>query len=157
MKALIALAVVTALIALYVVWLRPLMKATPWGQVFLAKAEPIERTLWKNSETIFFARTKIVVGALLATMSTLGTIDLTPLMPFVPDAYEPMVKAAFNLMPLLITIVGFVDEKLRRDTTKPLEIVAMRTDAPVEVKIAAAQAEAANANAVATVEAAKAA
>lgn len=153
MKWLVLLAVVTVLIALYVVWLRPMMRKTSWGASFLDWIEPVERKLWWKSETIFFARAKMFIGLLLTALTQLGTIDITPLMPFVPDQYEGVVKVAWNALPLIITVMGWVDEQLRKDTTKPLEIVAMRTDAPIEVKVAAAEADALNKQAAAVVAA----
>lgn len=157
MKWLIGLTVVTVLIAVYVAWLRPLMRKTAWGAAFLDYIEPMERVLWWKSETILFARLKIVAGLLLTALTQMGSIDITPLMPFVPDEYEGFVKFVWNMIPLTLTVMGWVDEKLRKDTTKPLEIVAMRTDAPVEVKIAAAEADQANKIVVAAVEQSEAA
>lgn len=92
---------------------------------FFAKIEPIEIALWKKSETILFARLKMVAGVLLMFLTQLGTIDLTPLMPLVPDEYEPYVRLAFNMLPLVLTALGVVDERLRRDTGTPLDIVAL--------------------------------
>lgn len=156
MKWLILLTVLTVGVALYVAWLRPLMRKTIWGAAFLDWIEPMERVLWWKSETILFARLKIVTGLLLTGLTQAGAIDITPLMPFVPDDIEPFVKFAWNMIPLTLTVMGWIDEKLRKDTTKPIEIVAMRTDAAPEAKAAAAALEVVTTDAVATVEAAKA-
>lgn len=156
MKWLILLTFLTVGVAFYVVWLRPLMRTTAWGAAFLDWIEPMERVLWWKSETILFARLKIVTGLLLTGLTQAGAIDITPLMPFVPDDIEPFVKFAWNMIPLTLTVMGWVDEKLRKDTTKPLEIVAMRTDAPEAVKAAAADAEAVTKDAVAAAVEAKA-
>lgn len=141
MKALIALAVLSAIVALYVVWLRPLMKTMTWGKAFLDYVEPVERVLWWKSETILWARLKIVSGLLLTALTQAGAIDITPLMPLVPEQYRGMAQVLWNLLPLALTIMGWVDERLRKATTVPLEVVGMRTDAPPEVKIAAAEAK----------------
>jgi hypothetical protein len=156
MRFLVGLTVIIAFVALYVVWLRPLMRKTGWGAAFLEHIEPLERALWWKSETILWARSKIVTGLLLTVLTQAGSIDITPLMPFVPDAIEPLVKFAWNLLPLTITVMGWIDERLRKKTTQPIEIVAMRTDAPIEVKVAAAEAEAKSAEAVAAAQEAKA-
>lgn len=156
MKLLVALTFVIALIAIYVLWGRPWMRTTAWGKSFLDWIEPIERKLWWKSETILWARLQIVVGFLLTALTQAGTIDITPLMPFVPDEWEPTVKVFWNALPMIITAMGWINEKLRKETTKPLEIVAMRTDAPIEVKVAAAQAEIATAEATAAVVESKA-
>lgn len=153
---LVLLTLISILIALYVVWFRPWMRTTGWGVRFLNWVEPIERVLWWKSETILWARLQMVTGLLLTLLTQAGSIDITPLMPFVPDAYEPLVKVIWNALPLTITIMGWINERLRKDTTKPLEIVAMRTDAPVEVKVAAAEAELKSAEAVEAVKDAKA-
>lgn len=157
MRWIIGLTIVTVLIAIYAVWLRPLMRVTTWGKKILDKVEPIERVLWKNSETILLARTKMAVGGLILILTFLGQISVEPILLFLPAEYHVYVRAAVLLIPSILSMLGAVDEKLRRDTTKPLEIVAMRTDAPEEVKIAAAKAEVANAIAVAKVEEKKAA
>lgn len=150
MKLLIALAFITVLIALYVVWLRPLMKTTTWGAAFLDKIEPMERSLWWNSETILWQRFKVLLGSVL---TTLVVVDWNSVAPIIPEKYRPIMVA----LPTIFTALdGLIGEKLRKSTTKPLEIVAMRTDASVEAKAAAAQAATANAEAVATIEAAKA-
>lgn len=154
MKLLIAFAIVTAVVALYVVVVRPWLCNQPWAKGFFLWIEPFEIALWKKSETILWARFKMAVGALLTCLTMLGTIDLTPLMPFVPDQYEALVKGLVNLSPLAITVLGWIDEKLRKDTTRPLEVVA----APEAVKQALPeikQAEVANIEAVAAVEVAK--
>lgn len=156
MKLLIGLTVIAVLVALYVVAGRPWMRTTGWGKSFLDWIEPMERVLWWKSETILWARLQMVSGLLLTALTQAGQIDITPLMPFVPDAYEPMLMFVWNLMPLTLTLMGWINEKLRKDTTKPLEIVAMRTDAPPEVKAAAAEAEAKTTAAVAVAVDAKA-
>lgn len=92
---------------------------------FFAKIEPIEIVLWKKSETILFARFKMLVGILLTTLTQAGQIDITPLMPLVPDEYEPYVRLAFNMLPMVITALGAIDEYARRDVSKPLAIVAL--------------------------------
>lgn len=92
---------------------------------FFAKIEPIEIILWEKSETILFARLKIIAGVLLTLLTQLGTIDLTPLMPLVPEKYQGIAQVAFNALPMILTALGVIDERLRRDTGTPLEIVAL--------------------------------
>jgi Na+/proline symporter len=125
MKFLIGLAIVSVLFAIYVVWGRPWMRKAPWAQPFFAWIEPIEVALWWKSETVLKARAKMLLGLVLTLLTQIGTLDITPLMPLVPDQYEPMVTFAFNLLPMILTLGGWVDEKLRKDTTKPLEVVAL--------------------------------
>jgi hypothetical protein len=160
MKTLIVLAVITGLILWYALHGREWLKAKSWAQGFFAFVEPIEIFLFKKSETILFARLKMLTGLLLMVLSQIGTIDLTPFMPFVPDQWEPYVRAVFNLLPLIITAVGWMDESLRKTTTKPLELVAVPDKVVAEtpkLAEAVAMADATKVEAVAAVAEAKAA
>lgn len=121
----IGLAVFIAVISVWVMWGRSWMKEQPWAQGFFAAIEPYEIAIYKKSQTIFLARLKMFIGVLLTFLTQIGTIDLTPLMPFVPDEWEGTLRAVFNLIPLIITVVGMMDEKLRNTSTKPIEIVAL--------------------------------
>ncbi len=104
---------------------RAWLKSKRWAQPFFAWIEPIEIFLFRKSETILFARMKMLVGVTLTFLTSLGSIDLTPIMPFVPDKYAATVHAVFNLLPMIITIMGMADEKLRNSVTKPIELVAI--------------------------------
>lgn len=150
------IAALVAFFVVYVLWLRKWLKAQWWAQPFYTLVDPIERVLFKKSETILFARLKQLIGVLLAFLTSIGTIDITPLMPFVPDKYEPMVRAAFNLLPLVLTVMGMIDEKLRNAVKSPIEVVALPELVPPEVARAVQVAAAANAEAVAVVADAKA-
>jgi hypothetical protein len=142
MTILIVLAVITGLLLAYALKGREWLKSKPWAQGFFAAIEPIEILVFKKSETILFARLKMLTGLLLMILSQVGTIDLTPIMPFVPEQYLPYLRAVFNLLPLIITAVGWMDERLRNQTTKPIELVAVpETGQTAEVKVAIAQAE----------------
>lgn len=139
---------VTIFLIFYAVFLRPRIRQTAWGKRFLNKIEPVERSLWWNSETILVARSTMALGGLLTFLTQLGTLDITPLLPLLKEQHRPILQAIWNLLPLVITVLGWIVERLRKDTTRPLEVVAMRTDAPVEAQIAAEEAVAANARAV---------
>lgn len=149
MRYAVAIAVFFTLAALYANWIRPNMRETEWGQRFLARIEPFERIFYWKSETIFMARVKMLCGILLTIATQAGAIDITPIMPLVPDAWEPTVRVVWNALPMIATVVGWFDQSQRFDTTKPVELVAMRTDAPEEVKAAAETAEAVNKEVVA--------
>lgn len=146
----VSIAVFFAVAAVYANWLRPYMrdaaKLDPSSRSakFLDWIEPVERIAFWKSETIFMARVKMVTGFLLTAATQAGGIDITPLMPFIPDQYEGIITFVWNLMPLIVSAVGWFDQQQRFDTTKPVEIVAMRTDAPEAVKEAAAVADATN-------------
>jgi hypothetical protein len=152
MKIAIALVLLFAFLIWYALKGRAWLKVQPWAAGFFECIEPIEIALYKKSETILLARAKVFVGVLLSVLSYLGTIDLTPLMPFVPDQYEAYVRAVFNLIPLSISLLGLIDEKLRNQTTQPIEITAAPVNAmPSQVKEAIAMADATKAEAVAAV------
>lgn len=153
MKLLIALTVITVLVALYVVWLRPRMRKTAWGAAFLDWIEPMERVLYWKSETVLWARFKQVMVSLFGLLAIIGQLpDLTPFIQFFPEEVRPFLLVIPGLALWLDNSIGVA---LRKDTTKPLEIVAMRTDAPEAVKAAAADAEAVTKDAVAAAVEAK--
>lgn len=153
MKTLIVLTAITGLLLLYALAGRAWLKSKPWAQGFFGWVEPLEILLFKKSETILFARLKMLTGLLLMLLSQIGTIDLSPLMPFVPEQYQGIVRVAFNFMPLIITAVGYMDESLRNATTKPIELVAVpEVGLTPEVKVAIAQADEAKDQAVAVVK-----
>lgn len=157
MKWVFAFAVFTALLIVWVTFIRPWMRDKPWAKGFFEAIEPIELHLWRKSETLLFARFKIVTGLLLTLLTQLGAIDITPLMPFVPDAWEGVVRIAWNALPLVITLVGWADEALRKDTTKPLEAVAVpENNKPPEVAQAEVRLQAAVNNMKETFDEAKA-
>jgi hypothetical protein len=151
---LILLGLVVLIVVWYAAYGREWLKAKPWAAGFFAAVEPLEIMLYKKSETILFARLKMVTGLLLTALTMLGGIDLTPIMPFVPDQYHGTVRAIINLLPMAITLVGMMDERLRNTTTKPLELVAIPEAQPMspQVAIAVADAELAKETAVAVVK-----
>jgi len=154
MRFIIGLSIVIALLLWYAVQGREWLKSKSWAKGFFAWIEPIEIALYKKSETILWARLKIMIGVLLTVLTYLGTIDLSPLMPFVPDEYEVYVRAAFNLLPLSISLIGMVDEKLRNATTLPIELVAVSdAKATPRVKEAIALADSTKTEAVEVVKA----
>lgn len=155
MKILIPLSIFTAILLWYALQGRSWLKSKPWAQGFFEWFEPIEIVLFKKSETILFGRLLSGLGGLLTILSQLGEIDLTPFMPFVPEKYQPFVNVATNCLPLLITVIGWMVEKLREGTTKPLELVAIPDKALAENPVLAeaiATADVAKDEAVAVVE-----
>lgn len=157
MKILLTLGIITALVVLWVMVVRQWLRKQDWAwsKAFFAWIEPLETALWKKSETIFFARFKMLIGLLLTAMTQIGAIDITPLMPFVPDEWEGAFRVVWNMIPLTITLLGWIDEQLRKDVTTPLEVVA----APEAVKAALPEVqkmETAKAEAVEAVKEAKA-
>lgn len=155
-KFIIALCIIVFLLAIYAAFIRPWLKSKAWAKPFFDWIEPIEIALYKKSDTILFARLKVLTGLLLTALTQIGTINLTPLYPVIPDKWEPYLNAAFNMLPLIISFVGWMDERLRISTTKPIELVAIKEAGPVSPEVASAigMAEAAKAQAVEVVKAA---
>jgi hypothetical protein len=160
MKTLVVLAVITGLLLLYALWGREWLKTKPWAQGFFAWIEPIEITLYRKSETILFARLKVVWGIALTVLMQLSSANLTPLLPFVPEKHRGLAEAAINSLPLLLSLLGAADEKQRLTTTKPIELVAVPDKVVAEtpkLAEAVAIADATKFEAVAAVAEAKAA
>lgn len=153
MKTFAAILIVAALIAVWVIWVRPWMRDKPWAAGFFAAIEPYEITLWKKSETLFWERSKHVLAVVLALLPQIGAFDPTPFIGFIPEDQRWWVI----LIPsACLALDGLVGEMLRNRTTKPVEVVALPEDKPPEVAAAVARAEAATDRAVVAVETAKA-
>lgn len=118
-------AIIVAILLVYALWGRDWLKSKPWAQSFFDWIEPVEIFLFKKSPTILFARLKVFTGFLLTYLTSIGSIDLTPVTPFVPEKYRWLVNGAVALLPLIISIVGGLDEYLRKKTTLPIELVAV--------------------------------
>jgi hypothetical protein len=153
---LLALLALALVLTVYALLIRPWLRKRGLAPWWFEAVDRIELTLFKKSETILFARLKVAVGILLSLLTDLSGMDLTPLMPFVPEEWMGTVQLAIKALPLLLSLVGWADERLRYDTTKPIDVVAVSVDAPAEVQAAVAVVEATNAEAVATVKVAQA-
>jgi hypothetical protein len=160
MKTLVALAVITGLILWYALQGRDWLKTKLWAQGFFEFIEPIEIFVYKKSETILVARSLQGLGAILTVLTWIGSIDITPIMPLVPEKYQPYVHAAMSFLPLVLNALGAIVERLRNQTTKPLELVAVPDKVVAEtpkIAEAVAMADATKQEAVAVIEEAKAA
>lgn len=122
---LVPLALIVAALLVYALWGRDWLKKQPFAEPFFAWVEPVEIALFKKSPTILFARLKVLTGFMLTYLTSVGDINLTPFMPFVPEKYQPWMNGAINLLPLVISAVGWLDEYMRKKTTLPIELVAV--------------------------------
>lgn len=146
----VSLLFLSVVLTVYALWGRDRLKSKPWAAPFFAWIEPIEIALFKKSSVILFARLKMFSGVLLTLLTSFGEINLSPFMPFVPEKYQPWVNGAVNLMPLILTFVGWMDEKLRNATTLPIQVVAVPEKVIAEnPTVAATVAEAVSTNTVA--------
>lgn len=131
-------------IVLSILWVivRPWLRTKPWMSWFFDTVEPIERWLWLKSESIFLARALQLAGAALLFLANFDTSSLDTLMllaPMLPEAWQGHAQTIVRLMPLLVNGAGFLLEYQRRDVTKPLTVVAIAPDAPIEARAMAAQ------------------
>lgn len=153
MIALIVLAIVIGIILWYALHGRDWLKSKPWAQGFFEAIEPIEIFVYKKSETILVARSLQVLGAILTILTWFGSIDITPIMPLVPEKYHAYVYAAYSLLPLALNGLGAIVERLRNKTTKPIELVEVPDKVVAETpKIAEAMAVAEDAKTEAVAE-----
>lgn len=160
MKTLIVLAVITGLLLAYALWGREWLKTKAWAQPFFGWIEPIEIALFKKSETILVARMLQFLGVALTGLIWIGSIDITPIIPLVPEKYQPYLHVVMSFMPQVLNGLGAIVERLRNQTTKPLELVAVPDKVVAEspaIAEAIVMAEVAKFEAVAEVEAQKAA
>lgn len=107
---------------------RPWLKSKAWAAKWFATVEPLEIAFFKKSETILFARLKTVTGVALALLTQAGSVDLTPLLPFLKEEHRAWVATAIGLLPLVLSALGMIDEYLRKQTTKPLAEVAAKAE-----------------------------
>jgi hypothetical protein len=138
---LLVLALLVALAFIYALVLRPWLKKQPWAQGFFASVDTLESALFKKSETILVGRL-LWIGGLFVTFydglaTFVHTLDLTPLttrifdwLQIPPDMRNLSATAA-------IGIIGLLINRLRKTTTKPLDVVALPQS---QVTPAAAQA-----------------
>lgn len=146
------LAVLTAAVAIYAVVLRPWMRDKPWADGYFRLVEPVELLFFGKSESLLWARWQQLLGLALTAAGYLGGLDYSFLMPFVDEKYHPALPA----IPMVFNLLGTLAEALRRDTTKPIEVVALPEDRPIEVEQAIKAAEVKASSAVEIVKEAKA-
>lgn len=139
------LLVLIAFTILYVLFLRNWLKEQPWAKGFFAWIEPYEIALWRKSETILWARFLIVLGLIPPILEQLGDLSGSGIERLLPEKYQALWTLSF-------TVIGIVNEFLRRSTTKPLEIVELPQNLPPAVAQAVNRAEVAKDAAVAVVE-----
>lgn len=128
MKILLTLAVLTAFVAVFVIWVMPWLKKQPWVMQRFGWLEPVAIALFKKSEQVFFARWLQFIGWVQIAAGFLGEIDYSPIAPFLPEHLQ----ALLPLIPFVCNALGHLIVALRKDTTLPLEVVA----APAAVKAA---------------------
>lgn len=111
-------------------WLRG--KDWEWSCAFFASIEPIEIWLWCKSETVLWARLQAFGAVLLIVLPWAGALDVDPWLAGIPQQHHWWIK----LVPVAaLALNGLVTELLRRDTTKPLTLVAVPEFQPIPVEV----------------------
>ncbi len=151
MKFLAVIVVLTVIVVWWVLHGREWLKTQSWSQGFFDWIEPLERILYKKSETIFWARWLQFVGYLIAVLAFVGTLDVTPFLGLVPEKYQWIVP----LLPVAISLAGHMAEFMRNRTTLPIEVVALPPTAPEPLKDMAATAVMAKEETVTAIKEAK--
>jgi len=116
----VSVAIATVVVLAYALVGRTALKRLPHAAPLFEKIEPVERALWRKSETILWARFQQFIGLLTTLLSLVGIIDLSPYMVFVPERHRYWVQA---VPPMAVSLNGLITEILRRSTSKPLQEV----------------------------------
>ena len=156
----LVLALLVALAFIYALVLRPWLKKQSWAQGFFASVDSVESALFKKSETILVGRLLWIGGLFVTFYDGLATfvhsLDITPLTTRIFDWLQIPPDMRNLSATAMIGIIGLIINKLRKTTTKPLDVVALPQ---AQVTPAAAQAiakvDAANEQAVQAVAEAK--
>jgi hypothetical protein len=157
---LLVLALIGAFLLIYALVLRPWLKKQAWALGFFAWIDPIELALFKKSETILVGRllwvSSLLVTGYDAAAAFIPNLDLTPITTRLFDWLNVPPDMRGLSISAFVGIIGLMINRLRKQVTKPLDLVAV-SDAKVTTAGAAAmaQADAANNQAVQVVNEAK--
>lgn len=143
--------------ALYAIWGRKWLKAKtwPWSVRYFQFIEPYEILLYKKSETLLWARFRMLWGTVFSLVNNLAGTDLTPILSLVPEKYQWIAGAFINCLPLLVSFLAWIDQRMRETSSMPTELVAVPDNPPIEVAIAVERFESAKREAIAVIAAEK--
>jgi hypothetical protein len=156
----LVLALIVALCFIYALVLRPWLKKQPWAQGFFANVDTLESALFKKSETILVGRLLWIGGLFVTFYDGLAvfvhSLDITPLTTRIFDWLQIPPDMRNLSATAFIGIMGLLINRLRKTTTKPLDVVALpQAQVTPAAAQAIAKADAANQQAVQAVAEAK--
>lgn len=156
----LVLALIVVLAFLYALVLRPWLKKQSWAHGFFASVDSVESALFKKSETILVGRLLWIGGLFVTFYDGLATfvhsLDITPLTTRIFDWLQIPPDMRNLSATAFIGIIGLIINKLRKATTKPLDVVALpQAQVTPAAAQAIAQVDAANQQAVEAVAEAK--
>jgi hypothetical protein len=136
----------TIIVIAWTALIRPWLRKKPGAQWFfnLPLVEWIEIHVYKKSETIAWARYLTALGTVMTMIANIDQSSAQMMIQMFEPVLPERFKGVATFIPMIISMAGLIAEWQRRDTTKPLEVVALPSDAPVEVKAAVAEADSAN-------------
>lgn len=134
--ALWTLAILVPVAAWYVLKGRTWLKSKPWMQWLYTSrvGEWTEINLFSKSESVLWGRFLQFVGYGCTLILQFGDVDLTPLALVLPEGLQWVPPVA----PIVISVAGHIQVKLRKDTRTPLEIVALPEAEKQKPEVAAA-------------------
>lgn len=160
---LLVLALIAALLFIYALVLRPWLKNQPWAQGFFAYIDRVELALFKKSETVLVGRLLWLGSGIVTLYDMAGvffsSLDLTPIQTRVFDALHVPQDLRGTVLSAFVASLGLIIVYLRKQVSKPLELVAVSDKdvaANPRVAEAIAMADATKAEAVNVVADAKA-
>jgi hypothetical protein len=159
---LIIAAIIFIGLLLYAMLVREWLKKQLWARAFFAWGEPFEIAMFKKSETILAGQLVWLGGALVSGYDAIAVfatgLDLTPITTRVFDFARIPEDMRGLAGTIVFMLIGRMMIRLRKRTTKPIEVVAIAAkDVTPQVAAALASADIAKDNAVAAVNEAKAA
>lgn len=144
--------IIVGLILAYALAIRPWLKTQAWAVRFFAWVEPFERNVFKKSETVLVGRLVWLGGAIVTLydgfLAYFSSLNVEPLTTRVMDFLHIPQDLRGLTLSAAVTAIGLAMVRLRKTTTKPLEVVAAPQNLSPTATAAVQRAETANQRAV---------
>ncbi len=132
-------------VLVYALVLRSWLKKQSWAQGFFTKIEPVEITLFKKSETVLIGRLVWLGGGIVTAydgfLAYFSSLNFEPLTARAMDFFHIPADMRGLTLSAFVTALGLAIVRLRKTTTKPLELVAAPETLPPAAAAAVARAE----------------